>query len=202
MVASAGGDSAATPRPMAASRTHRATAPWRERLGRITAFVTLHPSYGGYHVALRRPFAIGRKSLPGTGIGGGRRKDLRARARGARRRCDRGYGGLAANGGIGEGLEWLIGALWSAPEIRVGLGDVPPAGFRVVETYAVLPDARRAKFLIPLDDRRSAAASVASYNALRPPRVRAARAAVGAGIRTGAAAPFLRSRLKVCAPHD
>jgi hypothetical protein len=126
----------------------------------------------------------------------------RVRARGAPRRCDRGYGGLAANGGIGEGLEWLIGALWGAPEVRVGLGDVVPAGFRVVETYAVLPDARRAKFLIPLDDRRSAAASVASYNALRPPRVRIARAAVGAGIRTGAAAPFLRSRLKVCAPND
>ncbi len=124
------------------------------------------------------------------------------RAGGARRGCDRGCGELAADEGVGEGLEWLIGALWSAPEIRVGLGGVPPAGFRVVETYAVLPDARHAKFLIPLDDRRSAAASVSSYNALRPPRVRLARAAIGAGIRTGAAAPFLRTRLKVCAPIE
>jgi len=103
---------------------------------------------------------------------------------------------------MGEGLEWLASVLWAAPEVRVVLGSAAPRGYRIAERYAVVPNARRARFLIPVADRRAAAASVAAYNALRPPKVRLTRAAIAAGIRAGAAGLLLRDRLSICVPDD
>ena len=54
---------------------------------------------------------------------------------------------------MGEGLEWLSSVLWGAPEVRVVLGSVAPPGYRIAERYAVVPNARRARFLIPMADR-------------------------------------------------
>lgn len=102
---------------------------------------------------------------------------------------------------LSAGLEWLTSVLWSAPDLRVTLGGGAPPGYRPVESYAILPDARRARFLIPVAEPRSAAASVTAYNALRPPKVRAVRAAIGAGIRAGASRVVLRDRLTVSAPR-
>jgi hypothetical protein len=49
-----------------------------------------------------------------------------------------------------------------------------------VVRYAVIPSLDRARFLLPLVSRRVTAASVLAYNALRPPKVRASRAVIGA----------------------
>ena len=103
---------------------------------------------------------------------------------------------------LGEGLRWLASALWSAPEVRLRLGPAPPRGYRVAERYAIVPNAERARFLVPLADRRSAAASVSAYNALRPPKVRLTRAALAAALRAGGAARMLRDTLSVCVPED
>jgi hypothetical protein len=103
---------------------------------------------------------------------------------------------------MGEGLEWLASVLWNAPDVRVTLGERAPPGFRIAERYAVVPSAARARFLIPMDDRRAAAASMAAYNALRPAKVRLSRAAIAAGLRAGAAGHLLRDRLAVCVPAE
>jgi hypothetical protein len=82
------------------------------------------------------------------------------------------------------------------------LGADAPPGYRVAERYAVVPSAGRARFLVPLLDRRSAAASVSAYNALRPAKVRLTRTALAAALRVGGAQRILRDELSVCVPSD
>jgi len=62
------------------------------------------------------------------------------------------------------------------------VGDAGPSAVR----YAVIPSLDNAKFLLPLASRRVTAASLLAYNALRPPKVRASRAAIGLLARAGA----------------
>ncbi|MEU4218605.1 hypothetical protein [Actinoplanes sp. NPDC026623] len=81
-----------------------------------------------------------------------------------------------------DGLGWVTRAIFGDPGIRVAVGDDPAATVR----YAVIPSLDNARFLLPLASRRVTAASLLAYNALRPPKVRAGRAAVGALARIGA----------------
>lgn len=76
----------------------------------------------------------------------------------------------------------------------------PPDGYRIAERYAVVPDLRRARFLVPLATRRAASASLLRYNALRPVRRRAVRGVLGLGFRAGLGAAL--PRLTVAVPRD
>jgi hypothetical protein len=99
-------------------------------------------------------------------------------------------------------LDVLYGSVAAAP-----LGDCAdvtwarhgelPAGYRPVEQFAVTPGGRDRAFLISLGCRRGAASALTSYNALRPASRRAVRAALGLGLRSGVAAPFLRTRVDI-----
>ncbi|WP_406068310.1 hypothetical protein [Micromonospora sp. NBC_01638] len=81
-----------------------------------------------------------------------------------------------------DGLGWVSRAIFADPRLWLHVGAGPaavPRGHRPAARYAVVPSVKRAKFLLPLASRRVGAASTLAYNALRPPRVRANRLAVG-----------------------
>ncbi|MBB5480496.1 hypothetical protein HNR20_005001 [Micromonospora parathelypteridis] len=77
----------------------------------------------------------------------------------------------------------------------------PPPGHHAAARYAVVPSLARARFLLPLGAPRATAASLLAYNALRPWKVRAVRAALGVLARVDAMdlAPF--PRLTVSLPE-
>lgn len=81
-----------------------------------------------------------------------------------------------------DGLGWVARAVFADPGLRLTVGDAGPSAAR----YAVIPSLDNAKFLLPLASRRVTAASLLAYNALRPPKVRASRAAIGLLARAGA----------------
>ncbi|WBB69688.1 hypothetical protein [Micromonospora sp. WMMD812] len=88
-----------------------------------------------------------------------------------------------------DGLGWVCRAVFGDARIALTVGGAPPAGHRAVARYAVVPSLSRPRFLLPLGASRVTAASLLAYNALRPPRVRAVRAALGGLSRLGAAGP-------------
>ena len=81
-----------------------------------------------------------------------------------------------------DGLGWVTRAVFADPALRLTVGDDPAGAAR----YAVIPSLDRARFLLPLAAPRVTAASVLAYNALRPAKVRASRAAIGVLARAGA----------------
>ena len=83
-----------------------------------------------------------------------------------------------------DGLGWVTAAVFPDPRVAVTVGPAP-AGYTVVAEYTVVPSVDRARFLLPRGSRRVAAASVLAYNALRPPKTRAARTALGTLARIG-----------------
>jgi hypothetical protein len=83
-----------------------------------------------------------------------------------------------------DGLGWVTRAVFGDPRLRLSL-DGGGGGADTLR-YAVVPSAERARFLLPLASRVVAASAVLAYNALRPPRVRAGRAATGLLARAGA----------------
>lgn len=87
-----------------------------------------------------------------------------------------------------DALAALVDHVWrpSLPgsPVRVTIG-APPAGHSVAETYAVVPDLARPRYLVPLGHPRAAAASLWAYRSMRAPRRRAAQTTVGAMFRTG-----------------
>ncbi|WP_433538259.1 hypothetical protein ACQPZK_11420 [Micromonospora sp. CA-249363] len=91
-----------------------------------------------------------------------------------------------------DGLGWVSRAVFPDDRVQLTLGGAVPAGQRAVARYAVVPSVARARFLVPLGAPRAGAASLLAYNALRPPKVRALRAALGGLARFGKAglAPF------------
>jgi hypothetical protein len=91
-----------------------------------------------------------------------------------------------------DGLGWVSRAVFPDRRVALTVGGAAPAGHRTVARYAVVPSLSRARFLVPLGAPRAGAASLLAYNALRPPTVRAVRAAVGGLARIGAVglAPF------------
>ncbi|MFG2057954.1 hypothetical protein ACGFI9_28415 [Micromonospora sp. NPDC048930] len=81
-----------------------------------------------------------------------------------------------------DGIGWVSRAIFGDQRLWLGVAPgpaAPPPGHHTVARYAVVPSLARAKFLLPLASRRVGAASTLAYNALRPPRVRANRVAVG-----------------------
>ncbi|MEV0325479.1 hypothetical protein AB0H63_03385 [Micromonospora echinospora] len=95
-----------------------------------------------------------------------------------------------------DGIGWVTRAVFPDSRLRLSVSREQPAATRrdaagaVTVRYAVVPSVERARFLLPLASRRVGAASTWAYNALRPPRVRLNRLAVGllAGVgATGAA---------------
>ncbi|WP_438874934.1 hypothetical protein [Winogradskya consettensis] len=82
---------------------------------------------------------------------------------------------------LGQRLGWVVRAVFDNPGVTVKVGDDPTATVR----YAVIPALGNARFLLPLASARVTAASLLAYNALRPPKVRAGRAAVGVLARVG-----------------
>jgi hypothetical protein len=93
-------------------------------------------------------------------------------------------------------LRPIGGALWARP---AGVLDAPAGSGEVPREYAILPSAKNPRFLIPLTNRRAAAASMAIYNAQRP-IARLVKSLLTWGLRTGLAQPFLRHRVKL--PND
>ncbi len=107
----------------------------------------------------------------------------------------------SSRGRVSSDLAWLIDLLWGGA-VGVGLARVRtdgtvPDGYVAAECFAVVPSLARPRFLVPLASRRAAWASTSRYNALRPVRGRALRAAVGAGMRAGVGQRALRDRLVV-----
>jgi hypothetical protein len=95
-----------------------------------------------------------------------------------------------------DGLGWVTRAIFGDPRVRVTVGDDPDATVR----YAVIPSLDNARFLLPLASHKVTAASLLAYNALRPPKVRAGRAAVGLLARVGALGLTRAPILSVHAP--
>ncbi|MFI7026591.1 hypothetical protein ACIBMZ_28135 [Micromonospora sp. NPDC049900] len=85
----------------------------------------------------------------------------------------------------GDGLGWVTRAVFGDERIALAVDAEPPAGHTVVARYAVVPSIARARFLLPLGVPRVTAAALLAYNALRPAKVRAMRAALGAAARVG-----------------
>lgn len=110
-----------------------------------------------------------------------------------------------------DGLGWVTRALFPDPRVRLTIGPSggsrgtdTPAGWRRVARYAVVPSVDRARFLLPLGGPRVTAAALLAYNALRPRRVRAVRAVLGAVARTGVLelGPLPLPVLTVAVPAD
>ena len=115
-----------------------------------------------------------------------------------------------------DGLGWVTRAVFDDPRLRLtvshGMLSWPllrrgavdhaggPASDAAAARYAIVPSVEKARFLLPLASRRVTAASVLAYNALRPPRVRASRAAIGLLARVGALGVTRAPVLSVHAP--
>jgi len=105
-----------------------------------------------------------------------------------------------------DGLGWVTSAIF--PDNRVRLAITASArksvgtGERDIARFLVSPSADRPKFLLPHGSRRVTAASVLSYNAMRPWKVRSARFAIGMGTRTGLADLLRMPVLTATAPTD
>jgi hypothetical protein len=96
-----------------------------------------------------------------------------------------------------DGLGWVARAVFGDPRLRLTVGDDQTATAR----YAVIPSLDNARFLLPLASHRVTAAALLAYNALRPPKVRASRAAIGVLARIGALGLTRAPVLSVHAPE-
>ncbi|WP_189078375.1 hypothetical protein [Mangrovihabitans endophyticus] len=99
-----------------------------------------------------------------------------------------------------DGLGWVTRAVFGDPRLRLTVDAPGAAGDPAAVRYAVVPSLDDARFLLPLASRRVTAASLLAYNALRPARVRASRAAVGLLARAGALGLTRSPVLSVRAP--
>lgn len=88
----------------------------------------------------------------------------------------------------------LSGLLWPDPA-RVTIGRERAPG-RPLAEYLLVPNAARPQLMVPAG-RRAAAAAVTGFNAERSPRAAALSRVLRAALRTGAAHPVLRGRLRV-----
>lgn len=99
---------------------------------------------------------------------------------------------------------WLFDVLYGGADVAgeaaaatwAPQGELPP-GYRLAERIAVMPGGRDRAFMVSLASRRGAASALTSYNALRPAARRAGRAVLGLALRSGAAAPFLRTKIDI-----
>ena len=108
------------------------------------------------------------------------------------------WGDLRQGRRVSPDLRWLAGIIWNnSPQILVTEGSGVPPGRKAAERHLVVPNLSRPRFLVPLASRRAAWSAVASYNRLRAPATRYARALLGAAIRTGIAELVLQDSLTV-----
>lgn len=98
-----------------------------------------------------------------------------------------------------DGLGWVTSAVFPNEDVTLHIGRSadPPRPAEGAVRYAIVPSLDRARFLLPLASRKVTAASVLAYNALRPPRVRAERAALGTLALAGATRLAFRDTLTV-----
>ena len=96
-----------------------------------------------------------------------------------------------------EDLRWLIDVLWGRSGARARVVRGPPWRSGAARSWAVVPSADRPRFLVPMIDRRAAAASVTAFNGLRPPVTRAARRMLGGLLRTGIGNLAVRDRVEI-----
>jgi hypothetical protein len=101
------------------------------------------------------------------------------------------------------GLALLVDQLWpgrSDGRVRLTLGR-PPAGYRVVERYGVMPNVSAARMLIPLT-RRATPGTLLAYRQLRAPRTRLLKQASAGLFALGLGPLLVRHRLSVCVPEQ
>ena len=94
----------------------------------------------------------------------------------------------------------LVSQLWEGGDLTIVAGRRPPEGYRVVEQFVVAPSLRRARMLLPAGSRAARAGALRQYNQLRPPQVRAGRAALAAAAKLGLDGMLASQPLSVCAP--
>jgi hypothetical protein len=82
-------------------------------------------------------------------------------------------------------LAWLVDALWGGLDgIAVSRGWVPPAGSTTVDRYLVVPGPRKPRLLLP-DEAAAGREALLAHRAIRAPRARWARAAMGLAYHPG-----------------
>ncbi len=111
------------------------------------------------------------------------------------------FAGSVAETRLSPALRALIDQVWlpspsASLPVAVSLGR-PPPNHVVVETYAVVPNVRTARFLIPLGSRLAAFESLWRYHSARRPLRGAAEATLAAMFRTRVAELAFRDRLVV-----
>ncbi len=100
-------------------------------------------------------------------------------------------------------LRWAVDAVWGRDgPARVATGDDVPAGHRVVERFAILPNVRAPRLLVPMGNRRATAAAFRRFGAGMTGAARTGRAIAGLAAAVGAAPMLFRDRLVVTAPRN
>jgi hypothetical protein len=104
----------------------------------------------------------------------------------------------ASAGVLSRELNWLASIVWGqSSDVLVSTESMPPPGFRVADTFTIIPSGKLPRLIVP-DDRRVAAAALRSQGALRPARIRLARTLLALSFRLGLAKYLLRDHLRIC----
>jgi hypothetical protein len=102
---------------------------------------------------------------------------------------------------LGPDLRWLVRLLWGEGGVHVSRSPDPPPATKPAGAYLVFPDVRRTRLLIRAGSSAAAKRALFSYNRLRPPATRFARAMLGTGLRLGVAQRAFPDRLRVWVPE-
>lgn len=98
-------------------------------------------------------------------------------------------------------LAWLRETLWCpSSTLWVGVEAVPPAGFRIVDSFALFPNGRAPRQLLPLGSRRAAASTLRRCHMGMRRSDRLQRRVLAMGFQAGVVQPLLRQRLRVAMP--
>lgn len=99
-----------------------------------------------------------------------------------------------------DGIGWVTRSLFADERLVVTAGPRPAAPD--AQLWAIVPSLSRARFLIPLGNRRVAAASMLAYNGLRSGPTRAVRSVLGTLARAGATSALPFPVLSVAGPAE
>lgn len=98
----------------------------------------------------------------------------------------------------GTDMDWLLAVLWPDESlVRVRANGPPEDGFRRVGTFAVLPNARRPRLLVPMTSRRTARAAFRQFNEGMTQRARLTKALAGVALAVGGRRLLVGDRLFV-----
>jgi hypothetical protein len=93
---------------------------------------------------------------------------------------------------------WLFDVLFRQdPVVAWAAEGELPAGFELVEQFAVLPSWAGRSYMVSLAARQGSASALTSYNGLRLARRRPARQLLGLALRTGLAQPLLGTKIDI-----